>query len=87
MRYETTVGRSKHENIQLRHATSQQDFVRLRTTRDATLAAPKLLFPSVQLNVNAGRLPPPHPNGRRYLSIPINLFHPTDEDGTPAKDR
>ena len=86
MRFETTIGRSKEENIQLRLATSEDAFVRLRNQRDATLSAPRLLFPSVQVNVNAGRLPRPHENGRRYLSIPINLFRPTADDGTPAKE-
>ncbi len=85
MRFETTIGRSKEENIQLRQSTSEETFVRFRKERDATLSAPKLLFPSVQINVNAGRLPRPHENGRRYLSIPINLFRPTAEDGTPPK--
>jgi len=87
MRFETTIGRSKAENVQLKQSTSEESFVRFRKERDATLAAPKLLFPSVQVNVNAGRLPRPHANGRRYLSIPINLFRPTDEDGTPPKER
>jgi glyoxylase-like metal-dependent hydrolase (beta-lactamase superfamily II) len=86
VRWETTIGRSRRENIQLRQETSAEDYVRFRKGRDATLAAPRLLFPSVQINVNAGRLPAPRDNGRRYLSIPINLFRPTNEDGT-AKDR
>ena len=87
LRFETTIGRSKEENVQLRQSTPEEVFVRFRKERDATLAAPRLLFPSVQVNVNAGRLPRPHENGRRYLSIPINLFRPTAEDGTPAKGR
>ncbi len=86
MRFETTIGLSKEENVQLRQSTTEESFVRFRRQRDATLAAPKLLFPSVQVNVNAGRLPRPHDNGRRYLSIPINLFRPTADDGRPAKE-
>jgi len=85
MRFETTIGLSKEENIQLRQSTPEETFVRFRKERDATLSPPKLLFPSVQVNVNAGRLPRPHENGRRYLSIPINLFRPTAEDGMPPK--
>lgn len=85
LRFETTIGRSKTENIQLRQSTTEESFVHFRKQRDATLSAPKLLFPSVQINVNAGRLPRPHENGRRYLSIPLNLFRPTAEDGTPPK--
>jgi glyoxylase-like metal-dependent hydrolase (beta-lactamase superfamily II) len=82
LRYETTIGASKRENVQLKTSTTKEAFVRFRTERDATLAPPRLLFPSVQVNVDAGRLPRPHPNGRRYLSIPVNLFHDTDEVGS-----
>jgi glyoxylase-like metal-dependent hydrolase (beta-lactamase superfamily II) len=74
LRFETTIGASKHANVQLKNETTREEFVRFRKERDATLQAPRLLFPSVQLNVNAGKLPPPHANGRRYLTIPINLF-------------
>lgn len=74
LRFATTIGVSKRDNIQLREETNREDFVRFRKERDATLKAPHLLFPSVQLNVNAGKLPPPHANGRRYLTIPLNLF-------------
>ncbi len=81
LRYETTIGRSKQENIQLRTQTSKEEFVAFRTQRDARLAPPRLLFPSVQVNANAGHLPSPHKNGKRYLTIPLNLFHPTGDDG------
>lgn len=82
LRYETTLGVSKERNIQLRAGTTREDFIRLRTARDATLAAPRLLYPSVQINVDAGRLPKPHANGQRYLSIPLNLKQSTEADGT-----
>jgi len=81
--FETTIGKSKRENIQLRAETTLAQYVELRTTRDRTLKAPRLLLPSVQVNVNAGRLPEPHTNGHRYLSLPINLFRPTDGVGNP----
>jgi glyoxylase-like metal-dependent hydrolase (beta-lactamase superfamily II) len=84
MRAETTIGRSKEANVQLRAATTRGEFVERRTARDATLAAPRLLYPSVQVNVNAGRLPRPHDNGRRYLTIPLDLRRKTDDDGTPV---
>ncbi len=74
LRFVTTIGASKRGNIQLSAETTREEFVRLRRERDATLRPPHLLFPSVQLNANAGRLPPPHANGRRYLAIPLNLF-------------
>ena len=83
LRYETTIGASKKGNIQLRADTSLEQFVAFRQGRDGGLAAPRLLFPSVQVNVDAGRLPRPHANGIRYLQIPINLQGPTDEDGLP----
>jgi glyoxylase-like metal-dependent hydrolase (beta-lactamase superfamily II) len=82
-RYETTIGRSKALNIQLRGDTPRADFIKMRTERDAQLTAPRLLYPSVQVNLNAGRLPPRHANGRRYLSIPIDLKVPKDDDGSP----
>ena len=70
--WETTIGRSKRENPQLRATTSKDEFVALRTARDRTLQAPRLLYPSVQINLDAGRLPRPHANGARYLTIPIS---------------
>jgi glyoxylase-like metal-dependent hydrolase (beta-lactamase superfamily II) len=82
LRYETTIGKSKAENIQLRAETTKQQFVELRTKRDATLSQPRLLFPSVQVNIDAGRLPKPHANGARYLAIPLNLKAPTGDDGS-----
>lgn len=82
LRYETTIGASKQHNIQLRAQTSKEEFVSMRNSRDKTLAAPKLLFPSVQININAGQLPPPRTNGVRYLHTPLNLRKPTADDGT-----
>ena len=81
LRFETTIGLSKAMNIQLREETAREDFVKMRKARDATLKSPRLLFPSVQVNVNAGLLPSVRENGRRYLHIPINLFRPTDDVG------
>ncbi|MGD8860880.1 MAG: MBL fold metallo-hydrolase [Myxococcales bacterium] len=83
MRYETTIGASRRENVQLKADTGKDEFVSARTARDETLEAPRLLLPSVQVNANAGRMPPRRANGRRYLSIPINLFHPSDDVGRP----
>lgn len=80
LRFMTTIGASKRANVQLKGETTREEFVRFRQERDATLKAPHLLFPSVQLNVNAGKLPLPHANGRRYLTIPLNLWkHGSDE--------
>jgi glyoxylase-like metal-dependent hydrolase (beta-lactamase superfamily II) len=74
LRWETTIGKSKAANIQLRADTSEAEFIEFRQTRDATLAPPRLIFQSVQVNVDAGRLPPAHANGLRYLVLPIDLF-------------
>ncbi|MFZ4739182.1 MAG: MBL fold metallo-hydrolase [Bradymonadia bacterium] len=79
-KHETTIGASKAHNPQLSGRTSREDFVAMRTARDKTLAAPKLLFPSVQVNIDAGRMPP-LTNGKRSLVTPINLFNPADELG------
>lgn len=85
MRYETTLGIEKRENNQLRLDTSRENFVNFRKRRDATLAAPRLLFQSVQVNIDGGRMPPLHENGRRYLRIPLNLFQQADELGVPVR--
>jgi glyoxylase-like metal-dependent hydrolase (beta-lactamase superfamily II) len=69
--WQTTIGQSKRENVHVHATTTKADFVAMRNGRDRTLAAPKLLYPSVQVNIDAGRLPPAHENGRRYLAIPI----------------
>jgi len=68
---ETTIAAQKAGNIHAHDGVSEGEFVELRTRRDATLAVPDLLYPSVQVNVRAGDLPPPESNGRRYLKIPV----------------
>jgi|JI10StandDraft_1071094.scaffolds.fasta_scaffold71414_2 glyoxylase-like metal-dependent hydrolase (beta-lactamase superfamily II) len=83
VRWETTIGASKAKNPQLDGRTSRATFVAARTARDATLGAPRLLFPSVQVNIDAGRLPAPHANGHRYLLVPLNVLRPADELGQP----
>jgi glyoxylase-like metal-dependent hydrolase (beta-lactamase superfamily II) len=71
VRWETTIAASKARNPQLSATTSREAFVATRQARDAALPAPRLLYPSVQVNIDAGRLPPAHPNGTRYLVTPI----------------
>jgi len=73
--YQTTVGEQKRANVALKADTSQVDFVTFREKRDATLPAPKLLFQSVQVNIDAGRLPEPV-GGIRYLRMPLDAFRP-----------
>ena len=87
LRYETTIGRSKEANVQLRASTTREEFVRMRTERDATLAAPRLLYPSVQINIDAGRLPAPRANGRRYLVVPLNVTQESDDDERLVDDQ
>lgn len=86
LRYETTIGKSKRENVQLRMDTSKEQFVSFRRQRDATLRPPRLLFPSVQVNVAAGQLPPAHADGKRYLVTPLNTFRAADGVGAPLKE-
>lgn len=74
--YESTIGENKERNVQLPASRSKEDFVRFRNERDATLEAPRLLFQSVQVNVDAGKLPAPAHNEMQYLKIPINIFRP-----------
>ena len=74
--YETTVAAQKAGNKQLPADRSREDFVSFRTKRDAGLNSPRLLFQSVQVNVDAGALPDPSDNEVRYLKIPINAFRP-----------
>jgi len=85
VRWETTIGASKRSNQQLSATTTCEQFVTLRRARDASLAAPKLLLPSVQVNIDAGRLPVPHANGNRYIMVPLNVLKPADELGEPRK--
>ena len=72
--YETSIGACKSENKQLKANTSREEFVAWRTQRDATLSPPKLIFQSLQVNANGGRLPEPEANGRRYLRLPMGVF-------------
>lgn len=69
---QTTVGEQKRNNIHVHEGVSEADFVTMREQRDATLEMPRLMLPSVQVNVRAGQMPPPEDNGVRYLKIPVN---------------
>jgi glyoxylase-like metal-dependent hydrolase (beta-lactamase superfamily II) len=74
LQYVTTVGEQKRSNKQLRPETARDEFVAWRRARDAALALPNLLYPSLQVNIAAGRLPEPGPSGRRSLRLPMGLF-------------
>ncbi|MGK2871063.1 MAG: MBL fold metallo-hydrolase [Alphaproteobacteria bacterium] len=72
--WETTVAAQKSENIHVHDGISEEDFVKMRTARDATLNMPALILPSVQINMRAGHFPPVEANGVSYLKLPLNYF-------------
>jgi len=72
--FETTISTEKAENIHFKTGTSREDFIKMRTERDVTLSMPKLIVPSVQVNMRAGEMPPPEDNGVRYMKVPINAL-------------
>jgi glyoxylase-like metal-dependent hydrolase (beta-lactamase superfamily II) len=72
--HETTVADQLKSNIHVGESMSEQDFIKLRTERDATLDMPRLILPSVQVNMRAGEMPPAEDNGQVYLKVPINLL-------------
>ena len=69
---ETTVGAQKRDNIHLHEGVSEDEFVKMRSERDATLGMPRLILPSIQVNIRAGQMPPAEDNGTVYLKVPVN---------------
>ena len=74
LEFETTIGASRTDNEHLKADTPLQEFVEFRTTRDASLAPPALIFQSLQVNARAGKLPEPDEKGRRMLRMPMGVF-------------
>jgi len=72
---ETDIKTQKTSNIHLKQDTPKQQFVEMRQQRDATLAMPKLILPSIQVNMDGGKFPEPEANGIRYLKLPFNYFN------------
>jgi glyoxylase-like metal-dependent hydrolase (beta-lactamase superfamily II) len=72
--YETTVAAEKAGNIHVQTGISEDAFVTRREARDATLAMPRLILPSLQINMRAGHMPPADDNGMVYLKLPVNAF-------------
>ncbi len=70
----TTVAEQRRANIHVHDGVTEDEFVALRTERDATLGMPRLILPSVQVNMRAGDMPPAEDNGQVYLKVPINRF-------------
>ena len=68
----TSVDAQRNQNVHLANGTVEDDYVALRSARDATLSVPKLLYAALQVNIRAGELPPPDANGVRYLRFPLN---------------
>jgi glyoxylase-like metal-dependent hydrolase (beta-lactamase superfamily II) len=72
--WETTVAEQRARNIHVRDGVSEDEFVRMREKRDATLDVPTLILPSIQVNIRAGQLPPAEDDGVSYLKIPLNVL-------------
>jgi glyoxylase-like metal-dependent hydrolase (beta-lactamase superfamily II) len=72
--WQTTVAEQRAQNIHVRDGIGEQEFVAMRSARDAALEVPTLILPAIQVNVRAGALPPPEGNGVSYLKIPINAL-------------
>ena len=72
--YETTIAAEREHNVHVHAGISEDQFVSMRTARDATLGMPTLILPSVQINMRGGELPEPESNGTRYLKIPLDVL-------------
>jgi glyoxylase-like metal-dependent hydrolase (beta-lactamase superfamily II) len=71
--WETTIREEREKNVQVKEGVTEDEFVAMRQARDAKLSAPRLLLPSIQVNIRAGKFPPAEANGVRYLNIPVTL--------------
>jgi len=71
--WETSVAEERAKNVHIREGVTEDQFVAMRNARDATLAAPTLLLPSIQVNIRAGHFPPADANGVHYLKVPVKL--------------
>lgn len=72
--WETTIAAERQGNVQVHDGIGEDEFVAMREARDATLAMPRLILPSVQVNIRAGHFPEPEANGVSYLKLPLNLL-------------
>jgi glyoxylase-like metal-dependent hydrolase (beta-lactamase superfamily II) len=72
--WETTIGEERAKNVHLANGVTEDAFVAMREARDKTLEMPTLILPSIQVNIQAGQLPPPETNGVRYLKLPIDAL-------------
>lgn len=74
VKHVTTVAEERARNIHVRDGTSEEEFVAMRTARDKTLGMPRLIIPSIQVNMRAGHLPPPDESGKRFLKVPVDML-------------
>ncbi|SDB74674.1 MBL fold metallo-hydrolase [Belnapia rosea] len=74
IRWETTVAEERARNIHVHDGIGEEEFVAMRTARDATLGMPRLIIPSIQVNMHAGQLPAPGPDGKRFLKVPLDTL-------------
>lgn len=72
--WQTTVAAQRAENVHIREGVSEKEFIKFRTERDATLGVPKLMLPSIQVNIRAGRMPAVEDNGVVYLKLPVDAI-------------
>jgi glyoxylase-like metal-dependent hydrolase (beta-lactamase superfamily II) len=74
IRWETTVADERAHNVHVHDGVTEDEFVAMRSARDKTLGMPRLILPSIQVNMRAGQLPPPEPDGRCFLKVPLNAL-------------
>lgn len=74
LRYESTIGEQKKSNVQINETTMREDYIAFREKKDAGLSLPRLILPSLQVNIRAGVFPEPEENGTSYIKIPLNRF-------------
>ena len=74
VQFQTTIGIERNENIHIGKGTTREAFVAMREARDATLAMPRLIIPSLQVNMRGGKLPPKDADGKTYLKVPVNAL-------------
>ncbi|HUZ13122.1 MAG TPA: MBL fold metallo-hydrolase [Caulobacteraceae bacterium] len=83
--WETTVEAQREQNVHLKDGVTEDAYVAMREARDATLSAPALLMPSIQVNIRAGRFPPAEANGVRYMMVPVKIKSPSAAEAVEPK--
>jgi glyoxylase-like metal-dependent hydrolase (beta-lactamase superfamily II) len=72
--WETTVAEQRASNVHIHEGVSEQEYIEFRIKKDATLGVPKLILPSIQVNIRAGHMPPADNNGKVYLKLPVDVL-------------